>query len=432
MRSKIGTALVVWAISTGMTLAQGKAESPLLPNLPSSVSAVPQACENACCFWDDCCPVNPSCDRFWFRSDYLLWWVKKGPLATPLVTYGSDRDFPFQGALGQPGTAVAYGGSGLNFGTFSGYRLSSGLALTADGGLAVQGSWMQLEKRSVRFNAASDAGGNPVIARPILNAVNGQENSELDSSAATGIAGGIGVASSSRLQGWDLNLAASGPGNAGWLVQGLVGFRALDLTEAIVIQESFRDITGFAGGAGLTFLGAPVMTAAPLTGSDSFHTYNHFYGPQLGSQLQWRSGLLSLSVLGKLALGVNQELVVINGSSSAVVNPGTARSFAVGDVLALGSNIGRYFRNEFAVVPEGGLDLGVQLTSLVQAHIGYTFLYWSNVVRPGDALDRTVNRFTVPTDQNFGMGTGPGRPAFTWHGTDFWAQGINFGLAICF
>src|SRR5947207_2474312 len=31
---------------------------------------------------------EPSPDRFWFRTDYLLWWTKNGPLPAPLVTTG--------------------------------------------------------------------------------------------------------------------------------------------------------------------------------------------------------------------------------------------------------------------------------------------------------------------------------------------------------
>src|SRR5207253_3106629 len=101
---------------------------------------------------------------------------------------------------------------------------------------------------------------------------------------------------------------------------GLAGFRALDLTESLVVQDSFRDITGIPGGAGLTFLGAPVMTADPLRGFDSFRTNNHFYGPQLGSRVRWSNGWLNVEILGKLAVGCNQEMVIVNGTSSAAVN----------------------------------------------------------------------------------------------------------------
>ena len=284
----------------------------------------------------------------------------------------------------------------------------------------------------MRFNAASDATGALVIARPIINAVTGAENSELDSSPLAGIAGGVNISSSSQFQGWEINFAVNGQRQEGLNWSGLIGFRALDLQESILIQDSFRDVTGFPGGAGLTFLGAPVMTGAPLTDLDSFRVHNQFWGPQIGGRFEWTRDIWTLNVVGKVALGWSQELAVVSGSTTAVVNPGDARATTVGGVLTQASNTGRYFRNAFAVVPAAGLNLTCQLTPRISAHVGYDYLYWSNVLRPGDAIDRTVNRFAVPSDQNYGLGTGPARPAFNFQSTSYWAQGISFGLEFKF
>ena len=131
-----------------------------------------------------------------------------------------------------------------------------------------------------------------------------------------------------------------------------------------------------------------------------------------------------------MALGDSQELAIINGATTAVVSPGNARTTAVGGVLTQSSNIGRYFRNAFAVVPETSLSLACQLRPWLSAHVGYDYLFWSNVVRPGDTIDRTVNRYVVPSDQNFGLGTGPARPAFNFQSTTYWAQGLTFGLEL--
>ena len=425
MRSRFVIALLAWSFSIGVARAQAEFDSS--PGVPvvQAVLGEPVVRPEVEIVWE---VADRDFDRFWFRADYLLWWVKKGPLAAPLVTLGSDADAPFQGILGQQGTRLAYGGAGLDFGATSGFTLTGGLALSTDGSLSLEASWLQMEKRSLYFNAASNAAGYPVIARPIINAATGLENSELESSPLVGIAGGIRVASSSQLQGWEINFSANSPRSAGWNVSGQLGFRALILTETIELRDSFQDITGFPGGAGLTFLGAPVLTSSPLTGLDSFHAVNHFYGPQIGGQAEWNDGVWSLKVVGKLAMGCNQELVIIDGATTAVINPGDARTSAPGGVLTQTSNINRYFRNAFAVVPEVGLNLGVQLTDRIKFQLGYHFLYWSSVVRPGDVIDRTVNRFAVPSDQNFGLGTGPARPAFTFHATDYWAQGLNFGL----
>ena len=396
-------------------------------------SCTPEKCLPACTDPAD----GPFCTKYgatdksvWFNADYLLWWVKKGPLPVPLVTFGSDANAPLQGVIGQSGTSIAYGGSGLDFGTVSGLRLNAGFALSTDGEFSLEGGWLGLQNRSVLYSAASNAAGAPVIARPIVNAVTGAENSELDSSPLVGIAGSTSVASTSRFQGWELNLAVNGQRHTDLNLSGLIGVRALDLRETIGIQDSFRDVTGVPGGAGLTFLGAPVTSGAPLTDFDSFGVHNQFWGPQIGGRLEWIHDIWSINLVGKVALGDSQELAIINGSTTAVVSPGDARTTAVGGVLTQSSNIGRYFRNAFAVVPETGLNLACQLKPWLSAHVGYDYLLWSNVVRPGDTIDRTVNRFVVPSDQNFGLGTGPARPAFNFQSTSYWAQGLTFGLEL--
>ena len=65
-----------------------------------------------------------------------------------------------------------------------------------------------------------------------------------------------------------------------------------------------------------------------------------------------------------------------------------------GGVLTQTSNIGRYYRNPFAVVPEVTISLGVQFAPWLRGTIGYNILYWSNVARPGNQIDLVVDRFT--------------------------------------
>jgi len=56
-------------------------------------------------------------------------------------------------------------------------------------------------------------------------------------------------------------------------------------------------------------------------------------------------------------------------------------------------------------------------------------LFWTNVARPGDQIDRNVNQDLLP-DENF-VGTTlpvPTRPAFAFKSSTLWAQGVNVGL----
>jgi hypothetical protein len=83
------------------------------------------------------------------------------------------------------------------------------------------------------------------------------------------------------------------------------------------------------------------------------------------------------------------------------------------------SNAGGFERDAFAVVPEFGATLGCQLTPLVRASVGYTFLYWSDVFRPEDQIDLSHGA------ERRG---GPNHPLAPLAGTDFWAQGLHCGL----
>jgi hypothetical protein len=82
-------------------------------------------------------------------------------------------------------------------------------------------------------------------------------------------------------------------------------------------------------------------------------------------------------------------------------------------------------RDTFTVVPELGLNIGYQLTNHIRAFVGYNFLYWSSVVRPGDQIDPRVNTNLIPPPIST---AGPAVPAFAFHGSDFWAQGITLGV----
>jgi len=136
-----------------------------------------------------------------------------------------------------------------------------------------------------------------------------------------------------------------------------------------------------------------------------------------------------VNFLGKIALGDSHETVSINGSTQQTPPGGTTTSVP-GGLLALSSNIGRYTKDEFAAVPELGINFGYQINPLVRAYVGYSFIYLSDVARPGDQINRSVNPALVPTSTTYGTASTPAAPGFTFQRTEFWAQGVNFGLEV--
>jgi hypothetical protein len=164
---------------------------------------------------------------------------------------------------------------------------------------------------------------------------------------------------------------------------------------------------------------------------DRFHTSNRFYGGQVGARGEVRRGRFFADFNSAIALGGVDEVVNIRGIT-VITPPGSAATATAGGLLALPTNSGRHTRSRFAVAPEAGLDIGYQVTERIAVSIGYDFLYLSNAVRPGDQIDRVLNPTQIPVNGTTGGLAGAPRPAFTFHETDFWAQGIRFGASFRF
>jgi hypothetical protein len=240
--------------------------------------------------------------------------------------------------------------------------------------------------------------------------------------------GGVVAETTTRLWGAEANLSSLVVSRDAFRATALAGFRYLSLKESLGLDENFTPI-----GQPLDpgFLGEPVDLGQSVTTLNRFATQNQFYGGQIGARLEYLGDLFSLGLTTKLALGGTSQRIDVGGSS-ILVTPGAASVIAHGGVLALPSNSGRHDYTAFSVVPEVGLNLGVRLTPWARATVGYTFLYWTDVVRPGDQVDRVVDRTTIPTVEQFVPGATGIRPAPLRVESDFWAQGINFGLEFKF
>jgi hypothetical protein len=364
------------------------------------------SCGEDCGGGDCCCTFG---NRFYASADYLLWWIKASN-TPPLVTRGSAGD-PIPGALGLPGTTVLFGGHSVEDNPFSGGRFMLGYWFGDQHLFGVEGGGFYLGQQGKNFSATSF--GNPILARPIVDATTGTESTELVAGPNV-LAGTVSVNTQSKMFGYELNLrsnlCAGCVRGVDYYVDAILGYRGLGLDESLDVHESLVVIGG--GGAGEQF-----------AISDHFGVQNRFYGGQLGLLSEFRWGRWVLDLNGKFALGPTQELVRIAGSSTITPAGGTAQTFN-GGLLALSSNIGRYDRDVFTWVPELGLNIGYQCTEHLRLYVGYNVLYWSSVVRPGNQIDRTVNPNLLPP----AVGGGPARPQFAYNATDFWAQGVTFGL----
>jgi hypothetical protein len=204
------------------------------------------------------------------------------------------------------------------------------------------------------------------------------------------------------------------------------GYRMLGLDESLTITESLVAVGNTLGvlPGGATVVLVPNGTTLQV--NDRFAVSNRFYGGQLGFNGETRYGCWSLGGKVGVAIGNTQQVVDITGGT-ITMTPGGGVSGGPGGLLALqGTNLGHYTRNHFAVVPEVGLTLGYQFTPCLRGFVGYNFLYWSNVVRPGEQIDLNVNRSFQPGSAI--PRSGAAVPAFSFNSSDFYAQGLSLGL----
>ena len=362
-------------------------------------------CKRGCCF------DQPY--RWWATAEYIQWWTKSDGTPALVSTSPDNASRAQAGVLGTPGATVLFGNNGINGEGHSGGRFTTGVWFDRERCLGLEGSFFFLDDSGSSYS--NNSSGLPILARPFYNPVTRTEASELVAFPNV-IAGGVDVRSSSRLMGADLNLRWNWFRGPCWNLDFLTGFRYMGLDESLNITENLT----VPGGA---FAGSNILVM------DSFTTKNSFYGGQLGLDFEFRCGRWFLGLSEKVGLGNMHESISINGATTFMTPDGNM-SVQRGGLLAQASNIGNSSRDRFAVIPETGLRLGYQVTQHMRVFVGYTFLYASEVARPGALIDRAVNPSQLPTQ--FGPGTlvGPARPAPVFRNGDFWAQGVNIGLEL--
>jgi hypothetical protein len=395
-----------------------------MPAAPASAPAAVYPTRAIDEFW--LAPSSPV--SIWVRGEYLSWWLKDQALP-PLVTTSASQSS--LGRLGFSDTSVLYGGD-VDGKMRQGFRVTLGgtlVPLSDDGAAAfgVEGSFFLLAQRGNPSSASSN--GDTVLARPFLDVLTGQEQVQqianlrvTDPSGtvlARAVTGRVTVSNPSDLLGSDLHgvLALNGDGPAH--ADLLVGVRYLYLHERLNIRDDLVQLADPTSGIPQTSFGVV----------DSFRTRNDFLGGQLGVRTQASVGNVSLELQSKIAIGPTHQSVQIDGSTTATV-AGATPVTSSGGLLALPTNMGTYSRDRFTVVPEVALTVGYQFLPNLRGFVGYNFLYWSSVVRPGPQIDTGVNPnylppAVVPT-------TGPIRPGFQGAGSDLWVQGLTLGFELTY
>ncbi len=342
--------------------------------------------------------------------DGLSWESRASPLGVPFVSTG---------VISEPGTEVLLGPAEAAFGTRTGARLGIAHALSAS--TAIEFSAFGLERGSFGASMASDARtGSRHLYIPFIDPLSGRET-VTDFSVPYLYSGSAILTSTERLRGGALDARWTIPMNGPLRLEALAGLSYLYLAESFTLDTSSPLLPAWGPDVWQTH--------------DAFTTDNHFYGIEAGLRAQLgNDGFFGTGEL-KVGAGSMRQNVSIDGwlQTDDYTDFWTVQQFP-GGYFALPSNMGRFQRNQFALVSQARLEIGYRFNPHVAARLGYSGLYASRVVRPGDQISRVIDTGQSTSYSEVPMpnpvaGT---QPAFGFRTSAYLAHGINAGLDISF
>jgi hypothetical protein len=396
-------------------------------------------------------------DQFWVSGEYLLWWIQRSPEPVPLVTSSSPKAVsapgqPPPGAIGGPTTTVLIGGQPIGTHSHSGGRVTAGYWLDDGHTSAIEADYFYLGSHgSLQTVSMTGVPGAPNIQVPFFDVTGFGTGGVPGEAVSFFISQGnpeSGVRTltiTNRLQGAELN-AERNLVNCNLLRLDLLGgFRWLQLHENLDFV--------------FTEMAVPPsrQVGAFSDHLDQFHTDNNCYVGQVGLSGEELFGSWFVNLTGKIGLGDTNEVVDIAGTTTTnvitgQVNLATGQRFPhpmfataqpqvlPGGFFAQPSNEGHHTRDVFAVLGEVDVQGGYRFGDWGRLFIGYSFMGVDAVARPGNQINRNINvsrqaqpsaaaAAGLPTPQ---QPNGPFEPSFSFHGSSFWAQGVNFGLEFRF
>jgi hypothetical protein len=339
-----------------------------------------------------CDPCAEAAPQFW-TSFELLYWATQGTTVPPIVATGSPLAAPGAAAVGANAVPVFGGGRGLTQ-MRTGFRTEVGYWLDPEATWGVSGRFYFLGSLADRssevgtgFNVLNMPQGvvTPagILSTPLYVSYPGLTIGNVTAVAGTNFIGG------------DVNLRHTLCLDCPFQMNLFGGYRFMHLGDNVDVVSSFT---------------SPLVPGSGVVTEDSVRTRNYFNGPQAGFALGSRRGPFSVELQSSVALGVTTSDLdvsrtrLINNAPGLAALAGVALPPGVPATLPLAvSNSSR--SNYFGVVPEVGVKVGWHPCDQVRLSVGYNFIYWSQVQR------------AQPLYLPGASGT-----------TDFWAQGVSWGV----
>lgn len=402
----------LWLTASALARGQGPAGPGELP--PPGLPPHHEARELTA---EDVPDEEPRCPRrWWVRSEYVMWLMKKAE-TPPLLTTSLNTQ-PGPGIIGVGNTRTIYGGD-IDLRERHGGLFTLGHAFDDEGIFTVEAIYGFVGDRTVGIFTGSPGSSPafPVLARPFFNTQTNQEDASLVTFPGLA-AGSVDIKYGNYFDTGELNASYRMFGCEEKWLDLLGGIRVCRLEESLVIRENVTVDPK-----------SPRFAGNNIQVRDLFDTDNTFYGGQLGLRGVLRRKRWHLEATAKVALGAVDQDLTVQGDTVINSNPAFLQQAGL---LALATNRGAFSSTGFCVIPEVNLNLGYRITEVLQVHFGYSFLYLSEVFRPGDQIDRRLNPNLIPTSATFGQAGGPPLPAPLQSSSDFWMHGFRFGLELRF
>ncbi len=334
---------------------------------------------------------------WWARFELLLWW-REGRDLPPLVTTGDPSVVDSTDAGILPAAEILFGGGRQSSDMQAGGRLDLGFWLDERQCTGIGNRFFGLGNDDMHFR--SDSLDNPILAIPFID-VDTEESLLI---AFPGLASGsVDVQGSSEVLGNDLYARFLLCRDCDSRLDFITGWSDSRINDDLRIRSRST----------ITEVGGNIPIGTETNVFDRFDTRNEFNGVILGLIHEYECRCYSWQTLARVSLGNMNQRVIIDGQTSIAVPGDDAEVTAGGLFTNPDTNIGEFERNEFTAVTEVGLNFAYHVGPCTKLTVGYSFLYWNDVLRPGDQIDRTV---------------GDGRPDQRFDRSDYWVQGVNLGF----
>jgi hypothetical protein len=348
-------------------------------------------------------------ERCWVDADYLYWNFKNSPEPVPLVIESPVLQ------------NVIIGGKDIHNDWRSGGKLALGYWFDNSCQLGGEVSYLTIPNGSMSKKVVSDGSlGSVALYIPYIDVLSGTEH--YSTLAEPGVFSGTGkLKITNNMQSAEVNVIALVPCDSSLHLVMLAGLRYWGFCENLSFKTNSPNIP-------------PFPTDVYKT-TDRFQAENHFYGGQVGTKIEYTCGGFFSSIQGKVAFGTMHQQSDIKGQllTNDFNGFGAAEKFP-GGYFTMPSNLKSRKTECYAVIPEGNITFGYQVTDALSLQIGYTIIFVNNVFRPGNEIDRNINPTQSATLSNTPTPVlvGEARPKSSLKSSMFYAHGLNAGIKFAF